>query len=272
MINQKTLSNKLSPAKLIDYRLSFINRFLPKRHLGSMNKGFTLVELLIISPIVMAIIAFMMNYLFNQYGQLTVQNAQINLQVGAQAAVFAMQDDIFFANSFVSDLNDNLTDANAPSGGWHASSSPTILIISTPAETASHRSATRQPVYINTLGCSPDSVKQENDVLYNNIIFWVSGTNLYKRVVTAPSSMSTCGSSWQKQSCPAASASSTCPADNLMTDKLGSFTVTYYDNSGAVVSTPEQATALKINLTLTDTAFAQTVTANSNMTIRRINR
>jgi len=125
------------------------------------KQWFTLVELLIICPIVMAIIAFMMNYLFNQYGQLTAQNAQVNLQVGAQAATFSMQDSIFFANAFVSDLNDNLSDSNAPSGGWHASSSPVVLIISTPALTASHRSTSREPVYINTLGCSPDSVKQE---------------------------------------------------------------------------------------------------------------
>jgi len=84
--------------------------------------------------------------------------------------------------------------------------------------------------------------------------------------------MSTCGTSWQKQSCPAVNASSTCPADNLMTDKLGSFAVTYYNSSGTIVTTPEQATAVKIDLTLTDTAFAQTVTANSNLTIRKINQ
>ena len=142
MNKQKTISNKLSSARIIVYCLLFIERIKPKRQLRTSNQGFTLVELLIISPIVMAIIAFMMNYLFNQYGQLTVQNAQINLQVGAQAATFAMQDDIFFANSFVSDLNNNLTDAYAPSGGWQASSNPTKLIISTPAQTASHRSPT----------------------------------------------------------------------------------------------------------------------------------
>jgi type II secretory pathway pseudopilin PulG len=236
------------------------------------SAGFTLIELLIICPILMAVIAFLMNYLFNQYGQLTQQNAQINLQVTAQAVTFSMQDDIFFANAFVSDLNSNLVDNYAPSGGWQASSSPTVVIISTPALTASHRIATRQPVYINTLGCSPAGVEQENDALYNNVVYWTSGSNLYKRVVTAPSSMSTCGSSYQKQTCPSAHVSSTCPADILMTDHLSSFTATYYDTNGNQVTTPEQATEMKVDVRLTDQAYAQTVTADSNLTLRRINQ
>jgi competence protein ComGC len=242
----------------------------PRRH----EAGFTLVELLIICPILMAVIAFMMNYLFNQYGELVQQNSQVNLQVEAQADTFAMQDDVFFANAFVSTMNTNLSDSYAPSGGWAASSSPTapVFIISTPALTASNRSASRGPVYINTLGCSPLSVEQENDPLYNNIVYWVSGTNLYKRVISAPSSMSTCGTSWQKQSCPAASASSSCPADNLLSDKVSSFAITYYNGSGAQVIMPEQATAVKVSLTLSDQAYAQVVTANSTLTLRRLNQ
>jgi hypothetical protein len=122
------------------------------------------------------------------------------------------------------------------------------------------------------LGCSPQSVKEQNDPLYNNIVFWVSGTNLYKRTISAPSSLSTCGSSWQKQSCPIGHTSTSCPADILLTDKLGSFTVTYYSSGGTVVTNPTQATAVKVSLTLSDQAFAQVVTANSTLTLRRLNQ
>jgi len=236
------------------------------------SSGFTLIELLIICPILMAIIAFMMNYLFNQYGQLVSQNAKVNLQVGAQSAIFSLQDDIFFSNAFVSDLNDNLSDTWAPSGGWHASANPTVFIMSTPALTASHRKANREPVYINTLGCTPNSVKEQNDALYNNIVVWVSGSNLYKRVVSAPSNLATCGSSWQKQTCPVGHTSSSCPADILLTDKLSSFSVLYYDSNGTQVSTPEQANAVKLTINLADTAYAENVTGSSSITVRRLNK
>lgn len=236
------------------------------------DNGFTLIELLVIAPLLMAIIAFLMSYLFNLYGQLVTQNAQVNLQVSSQAEVFSMQDDIFFANAFVSTLNSNLTDAYAPTGGWHASSSPTVFIISTPAVTTSHRNPAKQPVYVNTLGCSPQSLKEQNDVLYNNIIYFVSGTKLYKRIVSAPSSMSTCGTSFLKQTCPDGHTSSTCAKDILITDQLSAFSVTYIDSSGNVTTTPEQGSLVKVSLTLTDKAFAQTVNANTTVTLRRINK
>lgn len=236
----------------------------------SNNKGFTLVELLIICPMLMAIIAFMMNYLFNQYGQLTVQNSRVNVQISAQAITYAMQDDVFFASAFTDTINSNLVDSYAPSGGWQASSSPTVFIISTPALTASHRSASRQPVYINTFGCGASIT--DNDALYNNIVYWVSGTNLYKRVISAPANMSTCGTSYQKQSCPAANATSSCPADNLMTDQLQSFTVSYFDTTGTQVSDPAQASEVKISVVLSAQAFSQTVTGNSSITLRKINQ
>ncbi|MDB5168929.1 MAG: hypothetical protein JWO41_285 [Candidatus Saccharibacteria bacterium] len=234
--------------------------------------GFTIVELMVICPILMAVIAFMMSYLFRQFGELTKNSTQVNLQVTAQAAIFNLQDDVFFANAFVSDLNTGLTDSYAPSGGWVASSNPLKFIISTPAETGSHRSASRSAVYINTLGCSPQSTKELNDPLYENIIIFTSGTNLYKRIVTAPSTMATCGTSFRKQTCPAANASPSCPADILLTDRLSSMTVTYKNSSGTVVTTPEQASLVAINLTLTDTAFAEPVSATSTITLRRLNQ
>lgn len=238
----------------------------------NLQAGFTIVELLVICPIVMAVIAFMMSYLFRQFGELTKTTTQVNLQVTAQAAIFNLQDDVFFANAFVSDLNNGLTDTYAPSGGWVASSNPLRFIISTPAMTASHRSASRQTVYINTLGCSPQSLKEQNDALYDNIIIFASGTNLYKRIVTAPSTMSTCGTSFRKQTCPAANATSSCPADILLTDRLSSMVITYKNSSGATVTTPEQASLVKIDLTLSDTAFAEPVSATASITLRRLNQ
>ncbi|MDL2362934.1 MAG: hypothetical protein QFB86_00960 [Patescibacteria group bacterium] len=220
----------------------------------------------------MAVIAFLMNYMFNQYGQLVVQNSQVNLQISAQSDVFSMQDDIYFANRFVSNLNTTVSDPYAPTGGWVTSSSPTVFIISTPALTASHRNPSKQAVFINTLGCSPQSTKEQNDILYNNIIYFVSGSNLYKRIVTSPSSTSLCGTSFLQPTCPAANATTSCAKDILITDQLQSFSVTYSDLTGATVTTPEQARLAKISLTLQDKAYAQNVSANTTVTLRRINQ
>lgn len=234
------------------------------------KQGFTLVEILIVSPVVMLTIIIIMSFLFNQYGQLTQQGSQINLNVESQNITFSMQDDIFYANAFTSSLNGNLLDSYQPGGGWNYNTTPETLIISTPALTGNRRADDRQPVYIDTVGCDP-SVIQENSALYNNIIYFVEGTRLYKRTVTAPPTMATCGTSFQEQSCPAANATATCPADNLMTDKLDTFNVTYYDALNNEVATPELSTKVKIDLRLKDRAYAEDIYADSTITLKRLN-
>ncbi|HKR82477.1 MAG TPA: type II secretion system protein [Candidatus Saccharimonadales bacterium] len=236
------------------------------------NAGFTLIEILVICPILMVVIAYTMNYLFSQYGQLVKQQGVVNLQLAAQEVTFTMQDDVFFSNAFTTNINSNLSDPYAPSGGWKATTIPQTLILSNPALTSSHRDPNRLPVYINTVGCSPQSVLEQNDPLYNNTIYFVSGTNLYKRTLTAPSSMSTCGTSYLKQSCPADHANTSCPADVLLTDKLSSFNITYYNGSNAVVTTPEQARKIQVSVTLHDKAYAEDIYTTSTLTMRRVNQ
>lgn len=241
-----------------------------KRLSGS---GFTLIEVLIMAPVIMVTIVVIMGFMFNQYGQLTQQGAQINLNVEAQNVVFSMQDDIFYANAFTSTMNSNLADAYKPAGGWSANTTPQTLIISTPAITANRRADTRQSVFINTVGCDP-SVLQDNSPLYNNVVYFTSSDHrtLYKRTITAPSTLATCGSSYTKQSCPVGNTSNTCPADVVVSSLLDSFTLTYYDNANNVTTTPEQATKVRVDLQLKDRAFATDIYAKSSITLKRLNQ
>lgn len=253
--------------------LGFNGRKRQKRRQQRLRQdGFTLMEVLIMSPIVFITVVVIAGYLFNQYGQLTQQGSSINLQVEAQNITFSMQDDIFFAKNFSDTTNNNLTDPYQPNGGWTYNSSPATLIINTPAITASHRDPNRQPVYINTLGCSPQATLEQNDELYNNIIYFVSNNNLYKRILTAPSGMATCGNSHQRQTCPAANASQACPADRLLTDKLDSLSLTYYDTNNNTVTSPLQAEKVKVTVNLKDRAYAEDITASSSITMRKLNQ
>lgn len=232
--------------------------------------GYSLVELLIIGPILMITIVMTMSFLFSQYGQLTEQGALINLRTEAQTITFAMQDDVFFAANFGQTKNTNLDDPYAPSGGWSYNTSPPTLIISSAALTDDRRSDDRDLVYINSAGCDA-SVIEENDILYNNIIYFVEGTTLYKRVLSAPANMSLCGTPHLDQTCPAANASNSCQADIVMTDKLDEFEITYYTADNTVTTNPELAEKIKVDITLTDTAFAEEVTASSSLTMKRLN-
>lgn len=242
------------------------------RKSNKFKAGFTLVELLVISPIIMVTVIAGVTFMFNQYGRIVQQDGQLNLQLEAQNILFGLQDDIWYANLFTSDKNDNLVDSYQPAGGWTSGTTPPTLIISLPALTKNQRDPLRQPVYINESTCTPPDGNGDNSVLYNNVIYFISGTNLYKRTITAPSSLATCGTSYDKQSCPAANATATCPADRRLSDHIGSFAVTYYDTGNNVTTTPENAESVQVNMTLQDTAFAENITATSSLRLRKLNQ
>lgn len=234
--------------------------------------GFTLVELLVISPIIMVVTVAAVTFLFNQYGQVVKQDGQLNLRVEAQNILFGLQDDLWYANQFTSNLNDNLVDAYQPVGGWTNSTTPPTLIISTAALTKNRRDASRQPVFINESTCTPPDGDGANSVLYNNVIYFTSGTKLYKRTITAPASLATCGSSYYTQTCPAAQATPSCKADVVLSELLDSFSITYYDLNNNPTTAPENAQSLQVSIGLRDKAYAEDIYASTSLRLRKLNQ
>ncbi len=234
------------------------------------RKGFTLVELLVIAPVLMVTIIIMMTFLFDQFGQLTQEGSRLRLVTESQLVTLSMQDDVFFASAFMSSLNPGLVDVHEPSGGWANDTDPQTLIVSVPALTGSNRDPDRQPVYVDTEGCEAE-VLETNAPLLNNVIYFAEGTNLYKRTVSAPEGVATCGTSYDKQTCPEASATEECRMDVLLTDKLNKFEITYYDSDNTEVSDPEVAKRIKVDVELKDRAFAEDVYGNATITIKKLN-
>lgn len=233
------------------------------------SDGFTLMELVIIGPILMATIAILMNFMFNQYGQLLVQNTAVNMQVQAGNILASIKPEAANAASFVSQINSGQSDDFAPNGGWVANNKSNVLILSTSALTSPYGTANSQKVYINTAGCEPEANRLSNDPLLVNIVYFSEGSNLYRRVLSNKGNASTCGNNYFKQTCPSANSSSDCPEDKLLTNQLDEFKVSYIDQNGNETSRPEEGSLIKISLKLKDKAYAETVVAGSNITIRR---
>lgn len=241
----------------------------------SSQSGFTLIEVLVISPVLIFTIVITLSYLFNLYGQLTQQASQLNLQSDAQTILFSIQDDLTYAREFSTAKYPSLSDAYAPSGGWTSqNTNPARVIILVPATTASHRSPDRQTVYLNEVGCTPDvdlETMQSNSLAFHNIIYFVNGSNLYKRTLSPSTGTAMCGTPYLRQSCPAANATSTCPADKLISSQVNAFTATYYDSANNIISSPSAAQRVRLNIQLKDRAYAEDIYANSSITVKRLN-
>lgn len=241
--------------------------------------GFTLLEVLVVAPIFLITTFTLLGYLIDQYGQLVQKTAKLNLAIEAQSLLFVLEDELTFAHGYdetiTDDADSQLSDPNQPSGGWDFNTNPDTLIVQEYAATAHHRQANREFVYRNVYGCDA-GVIESNPIVLNNIIYFVEGTSLYKRTLTPGNTNTLCNSNYKKQTCPEAVATTDCPADVFVTDKVSDFNVEYLEENNQPLDdeagdSPTAARLVRVTLTLEDIAFGETVQESASLTIKNLN-
>ncbi|MCA9330829.1 hypothetical protein KC957_02170, partial [Candidatus Saccharibacteria bacterium] len=90
----------------------------------------------------------------------------------------------------------------------------------------------------------------------NNSVYFVSSGKLYKRVLAAPNVTGNTAVT----TCPAAAATSSCPADRLLLQNVEAFTVKYYDEQNQEV-TPDNARSVELYVKLKVNRYPNSVLA-----------
>ena len=242
------------------------------------EEGFTLVELLVVLPIMVLSLAVLATYLITLYGKLLEQNGQLELGINAQQALFTARDDLFFANRFAGSNQTDTTDPYAPGGDWSAVPDK-ALIVYEHAYTANRQIAGRSLVYkANTPYACGSANIADNQYATNTVIYFLSGDKIYRRVLI-PDQSDNCSTTFRKQTCPAANASASCPADTVIAENVQTYTLTYYDRFGALLTDTKltnnpdafiQAQRAEINLTLRKSVNAEFITANAKINIKKL--
>src|SRR5690606_14884233 len=147
-----------------------------------------------------------------------------------------------FATDFATGKTSNLTDNNAPTGGWTYNTSPTdTLIVYETALTADRRDPDRDFVYQKSGSCSSSYNIAINNLMY----FTMPNSNdayrtLYRRTLTPQ--YTTCGVNYKQQTCPVGNIASPCAgADSLLSDKVVDFQLEYYGEDNVLLSSPTDA-------------------------------
>jgi hypothetical protein len=218
--------------------------------------GFTLIEVAVVAPIMILMLAVFLNFLITLYTSTIEQNGVAELVADNDQTLSTIRNDLYLTNGFRTVIDSNLTDTDAPSGGWSYKTNPIsanvynanyqTLIAGTLGTTKVIQDPTRDIVYLNQYGCDVPSL---NPPMINNYIYTVKqsgyeadGTTrvygLYRRVLVDPAS--TCGSAIQQQTCTTGTAS--CPADTLLVTGVSKFIIFYY----AANSAPGTGTVLDV--------------------------
>jgi type II secretory pathway pseudopilin PulG len=249
---------------------------------NSDERGFTLVEIIIILPIVTFLIVVVIVLAQTTYYRILANNAETNMRLEGQVLLSQLQDQLLFATDFGETKSSDLVDAHAPAGGWNSESDPETLIIYETSLTGGRRDPDRQFVYKETYNCNSNNA-QYNPIAVDNVIYFaVPNENnnyysLYRRILTPQ--YATCNTNYREQTCPTESdiGSNYCEAtDSLLSDHLVDLDVEYYDQDNALIDTtgtgsPLDGEKVRVTVTLGNVLYGNPVEVSSSLTMKKIN-
>lgn len=261
------------------------------------NRGFTIVELLVIAPIVLLTIGAFITAIVNMTGDVLASRTSNVLTYDIQDTLNRIDDDVKLSSSFLAQSNTTLT---APQGynndtTQFKNSSVTngdMLILNTLATTDNPISTSAGMIYLNGLpnDCASAQVNQ-NRPMTLNIIYFVKNQTLWRRTAVPPDyTTAGCAIPWQQPSCNPdymttnPSLSVFCKTRDIkLIDgvNIGDFVVNYYTNAGdtivnTVASDPNatdnnrgtalaSSTTVSVGINITKTAAGRTVSGNGTI-------
>jgi prepilin-type N-terminal cleavage/methylation domain-containing protein len=205
----------------------------------SVQRGFTLVELLITISLVGIISLVMADFVAGWLQTSSLAQSRTLLLSNAQDALDNISNDIRLSGS--ADLNNRWPDANAPGNqfGWQSNGS--TLVLARIATTAQKDAIFSDPAQYIT----------EKD----NVVYYVSNKKLYRRIIAADDPNTAAVTT-----CPPASPTPSCPADSKIAEDVTAFSVSYYDADDQIV-TPDSAQAIQLAITLSAVKGGEETTA-----------
>jgi len=205
--------------------------------------GFTVVELTISLTIASILAVVLFTATFYYYVTTAQAETSTNLALESQSVLSQLTDDIRLADSIAS--TNSISDPNGPGGGWTTSDPSNIIIIESPAVDSS-----RNLIYDPTTGFP----------YKNEYIYFMNGTNMYKRVLANTAATGNTA----KTTCPAASATSTCPPDRVFSTNLSNLTFTFYDANDATTSDATKARSVLFRVDLAKKMFGKNITLSNS--------
>lgn len=238
------------------------------------NKAFTLIEMLIVTPIVILVIGVVMNMMIKMTGEIIAARTSTYLTSSVQSALSYIENDIRNSGAFLAKNNINLTSPqgrnNDTTDFYNASSTNgDSIILNSYGTTDNPLRSDIEYIYTKAPNACSSSSVTSNPRLMFNIVYFIKNNSLWRRVI-APSNYtySGCKTAWQIPSCYPDISGTFCKSKDMkMIENISidSFDVTYYDNAE---STSPNTTASDPSLPYTTRQSALDQTSIINISIK----
>jgi len=232
--------------------------------------------MLVIAPIVILLIGGFIAFIMTIVGDTLVANERNTMTWQIQTSLDQIENDVRLATS----INGNTGPMPNPQGsnnGTAAFDSSNSLILTQFATTQNPYNSARSLIYLaNPASACSTSSKYVNPTLNIQIIYFISGGTLYRRVSYPPVvAGATCGDEtpWQINSC-ATIGSSPCIAKDQVMLKDATMVLQYYTNPSTTPSgtaTANSTTSARATLTATRTVAGASVSNSGVIRATRLN-
>lgn len=237
------------------------------------HSGFTLVEVLVVAPLVILIIGVLIAAIVTLTGSGLTARAENELAQLTQVTLSDIEHDLSLSGDIL-DKTGNLSSpqgVNNGTGGFNLNDN--VLISQTPALTQDTLSDDRKLIFYKDSphGCSSQDVT-DNEVVYVTNIYFVQDNTLWRRTLLPSNVSNACSTPWQKNTCQPGQTASICGSkDSRLLDlgEGGQASFSYYtiDGTQASTSAPENIRTIEISLTATRSVAGKPISYDSSLKI-----
>lgn len=255
--------------------------------------GFTLVEMLVVAPIVILAIGAFITLIVNMTGEVISSRASNMLAYDIQDAINRIDEDIRLSTSFLAENNIDLQNGQGIDDGTAdfqnvSEENGVVLILNTYVTNGNPTSEDTGLVYLanQPSSCASPDVHQ-NTPLTMNVVYFIKDSTLWRRSIMPANyddgSSAVCGTPWQQPSCSPGYDGSSMPFCKTNDIKLvegvnvNSFSVQYFNsasasNANTVASDEEASTQVRANALLPSTTVNVSILASQKVAGRDVER
>ena len=253
----------------------------------SKTLGFTLIEVLIITPIALLVVTGLVTAMVAMISDTLVTNARSAVIYNTQDALGRIEQDARVSINFMGTFNGIRSPQGRDNGTAPFQASSGDLILTQQATTSSPYEQTRELVYYENQPNDCGTTKNANRVLLSRAVYFLSNGSLWRRTIfndvnknASVDGNTICDTPYQRNSCtplspaptPNTVLGSTCQTyDERLVDNVTAFTTTYYTATGVATADPTQALSIKVDLTVSQTVAGQPVTQSGSIRVVRSN-
>lgn len=254
--------------------------------------GFTLIEVLIIAPIVVLAIGGFLALIMAMVGDVLVTRDHNTMTYESQAALDTIEQDVRLSTQFLTTSgafiapqgsNNNFTGTAA-----FTSTAGNALILNAIATNKNPTDATRGLIYYANQPNPCGSLEASNQVFLINVIYFIKDGSLWRRTVVpdfnrnSPADANTICSPapydpWQRNSCsPGYAATTRCQSnDAKLMDNIQTLIVQYYSSPSGIIDlgpgNASSATTIKVFINGKKTTAAREITTSLSLRATKLN-